>query len=67
MEGYREQNTRLWRLKLENEQKKEDKLNQCIINDGNDQYINAVLPEINIREFWSSLKERYLTQSITTY
>ena len=50
MEGYMEQNTRLQRLKLEDAQKEADKHHQYILNDGNDQHINAVLPEIIIME-----------------
>ena len=50
MEGYRENNVRLWRLKLEDAPKEEDKYHLCINNESNDQNINAVLPESNIKE-----------------
>ena len=49
MEGYREHNTILWILELEDSLKEEEKRHQCIRNDGNDQHINAVLPEIDIQ------------------
>ena len=50
IEGYSEQHTRLWRLKLEDAPKKEDKNHLCICNDGIDQHMNAVLPESNIED-----------------
>ena len=40
----------MWRLKLEDAQKEEDRHHLCIRNDGNGQHINEVLPESNIKE-----------------
>ena len=48
--GYRKQKTRLWRLKLEDAPKEEDKLYLCIRNGDNNQNINAVLTESNIND-----------------
>ena len=50
MEGYTEQHTILWRMRLEDASKDGGKFHLCIRNKINDHNINVVLPGINIQE-----------------